>query len=46
MLIDIKNVKSGIFQKIGMSYADKRDTLENHLDHKTLEKLEKMRRNL
>lgn len=43
---EIISAKSGIREKTKMSYMDKKNPLEDHVNKNILEKLEKMRRNL
>jgi predicted RNA-binding protein with PIN domain len=44
--IELKHTKNKIRKKTALDYVDQKTGLENHLDKKILEKLEKMRRNL
>jgi len=45
-LSDIKNSKKIVKEKTTLKYTDKKNSLEQNIDEKTLRKLEKIRRNL
>lgn len=45
-LNEVRDVSKGIREKIDIPYVDKRNTIEDFVDKKILEKLERMRRNL